>query len=31
MIDTSNLQMMGNRVGLASIALNDVAQTVTSA
>ncbi len=31
MIDTSNLQMMGNRVGITSVALNDVAQTVTSA
>lgn len=31
MINTSNLQMSANRVGLASIALNDVARTVTSA
>jgi len=31
MINTANLQMAANRVGLASIALNDVARTVTSA
>lgn len=31
MINTKNLQMVGNRVGITSVALNDVAQTVTSA
>ena len=31
MINPDNLQQMANRVGLAAVALNDVARTVTSA